>query len=95
MIIVTGASGFIGSNLVNHLRTIGKHVIAVDFVRRDYIDSRIDFIYAYDLMDVIEHYDIECVFHEGAISSTTETDWTKLWNKNVEYSFKLMLSWTS
>ena len=42
-------------------------------------------------MDVIEHYDIECVFHEGAISSTTETNWSKLWNKNIQYTLTLML----
>jgi ADP-L-glycero-D-manno-heptose 6-epimerase len=91
MIVVTGASGFIGSNLVNHLRSIGKHVIAVDYIRRDYIDPKIEFVYDYDLMDIIHLYDnIECVFHEGAISSTTETDWSKLFKQNVKYTAQLM-----
>ena len=76
MIIVTGASGFIGSNLVNHLRSIGKEVLAVDFIRREYIDPKVEFVYADEFLNNIHLYDIDYILHEGAISSTTETDWT-------------------
>lgn len=91
MIVVTGASGFIGSNLVEYLKNQGKDVIAVDYVERDYNnDLNIEFVSANDFIDNIEKFDIDTIFHEGAISSTTETDWEKLYNQNVKYTVQLM-----
>jgi len=93
MIVVTGACGFIGSNLVNRLLQLNKTVIAVDYVKRDYIDySKIYFIYADDFYDNLDNYcfGVSNIFHEGAISSTTETDWNKLLEKNVECTLNLI-----
>lgn len=93
MNIVTGACGFIGSNLVNKLLQLNKKVIAVDYVKRDYFDySKLDFIYANDFYDNLDHYckGTPNIFHEGAISSTTETNWKKLLERNVGCTLNLI-----
>lgn len=93
MIIVTGACGFIGSNLIKTLKEKGYHdILAVDYVQRSYInDLGVIFSFADEFLDNIEKYlDIEMVFHEGAISSTTETDVKKLFKQNIEYTYKLI-----
>jgi ADP-L-glycero-D-manno-heptose 6-epimerase len=83
-IVVTGAAGFIGSNLVAGLNARGiTDIIAVD----DLTDSR-KFTNLRDLQiaDYVDHRDfyarfaaghygaVEAVFHEGACSDTMETD---------------------
>lgn len=93
MIVVTGACGFIGSNLVKHLREQGhNNVLCVDYVQREYInDLGVLFTPADYFLENIENFkNIEVIFHEGAISSTTETDKKKLFKQNIEYTYKLM-----
>jgi ADP-L-glycero-D-manno-heptose 6-epimerase len=83
-IVVTGAAGFIGSNLVAGLNARGiTDIVAVD----DLTDSR-KFTNLRDLQiaDYVDHRDfyarfaaghygtVEAVFHEGACSDTMETD---------------------
>ena len=65
MIAVTGADGFIGKNLVDHLK---KHtdskIISVDFNNCDYNP--------WDFLSLLsDSKEIKTIFHNGACSSTT------------------------
>lgn len=73
MIVVTGASGFIGTNLIKRL---SGTIASID----------IDGAYNYLMLDPKK---ITHVYHLGAISSTTETDFEKLYKHNVYYSISL------
>ena len=101
MIVVTGAAGFIGSNLVKALNAQGRDdVLAVDDLSdgkkifnladceiSDYLDKG-RFIEAIAAGD----YDtkIEVIFHQGACSTTTEWDGQFMMENNYEYSKKLL-----
>jgi ADP-L-glycero-D-manno-heptose 6-epimerase len=106
MIIVTGAGGFIGSNIVKALNAQGiTDILVVDNV----IDNLEGAQYAehYDIPRFYSKFkrwaDVEIIFHEGAVSSTTETD-TQLFSsmnigpskylleKNKEHKFLLSLA---
>ena len=99
MIAITGAAGFIGSNLAHRLSALGTHLLLVDqpltaakatnwagLGRYDFVPQEV-FL---DLLDR-ESPAIEVLFHLGACSSTTETDWDYLRRNNIEYSQRL---WT-
>ena len=78
--LVTGASGFIGSNLCNFLND--KTVIRCD--------TKQSFgVWPPDEID-IHFQDIECVYHLGAISSTTETNTEKIAKNNILFSTYLL-----
>ncbi|WP_301101867.1 ADP-glyceromanno-heptose 6-epimerase [Propionivibrio sp.] len=101
--IVTGAAGFIGSNLVRALNDRGvSKIIAVDNLTRadkfrnlvdceiaDYIDKRefIDRLLAGNFDG-----DVDAVFHEGACSDTMESDGRYMMENNFRYSLG-MLDW--
>ena len=71
MIVVTGSEGFIGSNLIKKLTPKSiKGVVHLDIKKTD-----INTIYDW-LSDNAKN--IECIFHLGAITDTTETDKVKL-----------------
>lgn len=94
MIIVTGACGFIGSNLIKELNYRGeKNILAVDYIYREYI-REFNFLYApADIFyNNLSGYckDAEIIFHEGAISSTTETDKKQLFEKNLNPTYELI-----
>ncbi len=83
MIIVTGGTGFIGSNLVAGLQDKGRSDIVVcDWLGSDDKWKNVakrelrDIIFPEKLFEYLERHadQIEAVFHIGAISSTTETD---------------------
>jgi len=99
MILVTGGTGFIGSNLHAALGAEGKEVVIVDWLGQDghkwrnlrhHPPSQI--IQPEDLFTFLEHdMRISAVVHLGAISETTATDGDLVWKTNVELSQKL---WT-
>ena len=100
-IIVTGAAGFIGSNLVRALNDRGEtDIIAVDNLTcadkfRNLVDCEIsDYL---DKEDFIERLlagdfdgDIDAVFHEGACSNTMESDGRYMMENNFRYSLALL-----
>lgn len=99
MIAITGAAGFIGSNLAHRLAGMEHDLLLVDHPLTAAKAAnwaglnRFGFI-THDLfLDELGHQDqpIEAVFHLGACSSTTECDWSYLSRNNVAYSWAL---WT-
>jgi ADP-L-glycero-D-manno-heptose 6-epimerase len=100
-LMVTGAAGFIGSNLVKALNARGERdVIAVDNLEHaDKVanlgDLEIsDFIDKLDLAERLEDDDFDgnvtAVLHQGACSDTMETDGRYMMANNYEYSMALM-----
>ncbi len=98
-IVVTGAAGFIGSNIVKGLNARGiDNVIAVDDLTqgdkfRNLADLRIaDYVDATDFYDAFArgHYGaVEAVFHEGACSDTMESDGQYMMRNNFTLSCRL------
>ncbi len=98
MIIVTGGTGFIGSNLVAALEEKGAKDIVVcdtfgegDKWRNIAKRELRDIVHPDHLFDYLEtHKDkIEVIFHMGAISSTTEKDVDLIVETNVVLSRRL------
>ena len=100
-IVVTGAAGFIGANLVKGLNARGEsHVIAVDdlteadkFVNlvdceiADYVDKD-EFLAR--LADGDFDDEVAAIFHQGACSDTMETDGRYMMRNNYRYSVALL-----
>jgi ADP-L-glycero-D-manno-heptose 6-epimerase len=102
-LIVTGAAGFIGSNLVRALNARGENdIIAVDNLERadkagnladceisDYLDKR-------DFAERVAggRFDarVAAVLHQGACSDTMETDGRYMMENNYRYS-RVLLDW--
>lgn len=100
MIIVTGATGFIGSVLVWDLNQRGyEDLYLVDAVKPEerpnilFKKSYTKFIHRDDLFKFLEQGairdELEGIFHMGACSSTTEMDRDFLKRVNTDYSKKL------
>ncbi|ABE43720.1 ADP-glyceromanno-heptose 6-epimerase [Polaromonas sp. JS666] len=98
-IVVTGAAGFIGSNLVKGLNDRGiDDIIAVDDLThgdkfRNLADLQIaDYIDADDFYDLFAEGafgQVEAVFHEGACSDTMELDGKYMMDNNYTLSCEL------
>jgi ADP-L-glycero-D-manno-heptose 6-epimerase len=100
-IVVTGAAGFIGSNLVRALNQRGeKDIIAVDNLARadkfrnivdcdiaDYLDKE-EFVARLTGGDFDD--DIAAILHQGACSDTMETDGRYMMRNNYRYSVTLL-----
>ena len=98
-IVVTGAAGFIGSNIIAGLNARGiQDIIAVDdLTQGDKFKNLADLQIA-DYVDVDDFYDlfadgafgdIEAVFHEGACSDTMESDGKYMMDNNYTLSCEL------
>ena len=99
-LIVTGAAGFIGSNLVKALNGRGfRDIVAVDnLARADKISNLSDLDIA-DFIDKREFLarvasgatpDAAAVLHQGACSDTMETDGRYMMENNYDYSMALL-----
>ena len=98
-IVVTGAAGFIGSNIVKGLNAKGiDNIIAVDDLTdgdkfrnladlkiADYVDKDV----FYDLLAENAFGKVEAVFHEGACSDTMELDGKFMMDNNYSVSCDL------
>jgi ADP-L-glycero-D-manno-heptose 6-epimerase len=100
-IIVTGAAGFIGSNIVKALNVRGvTDIVAVDNLTHadkfknlvdceiaEYIDKKVfrALVEAGELGG-----DIEAIVHQGACSDTMETDGRYMMKNNYRYSLSLL-----
>jgi ADP-L-glycero-D-manno-heptose 6-epimerase len=98
-IVVTGAAGFIGSNIIAGLNARGlDDIIAVDdLTQGDKFRNLADLKIA-DYVDASTFYDefaegrfgqVEAVFHEGACSDTMETDGKYMMGNNYTLSLQL------
>ncbi len=97
MIIVTGAAGFIGSNIIKGLNAKGiTDIIAVDDLTdgkkyrnlavvsyKDYMDYEV--FLEYIQTEDCEHK-IDAIFHQGSCSDTTEWNGRYMMENNYEYS---------
>ncbi|MCR4304031.1 MAG: ADP-glyceromanno-heptose 6-epimerase [Gallionella sp.] len=99
--IVTGAAGFIGSNLVKALNERGENnIIAVDNLRnagkfRNLADCEIaDYIDKDDFLRKLQEgfFDglVSAIFHQGACSDTMETDGRYMMANNYQYTLELL-----
>jgi ADP-L-glycero-D-manno-heptose 6-epimerase len=99
--VVTGAAGFIGSNLVKALNGRGeKDILAVDNLThgekfRNLVDCEIaDYVdkdeFLLRLGDGDFDDEIAAVFHQGACSDTMETDGRYMLSNNYRYSMRLL-----
>ncbi len=99
--VVTGAAGFVGSNLVRALNARGETgIVAVDDLTRgdkfrNLVDCRIeDFLDKRDFLERVQRGDfegsIDAVLHQGACTVTTETDGRYMMENNYRYSLALL-----
>jgi ADP-L-glycero-D-manno-heptose 6-epimerase len=99
--IVTGAAGFIGSNLVKALNERGEtNIIAVDNLKsadkfKNLVDCDIaDFLDKEEFRKKIQegYFDglLKAVLHEGACSDTMATDGRYMMDNNYQYTLELL-----
>jgi ADP-L-glycero-D-manno-heptose 6-epimerase len=96
MIAITGAGGFIGSNLA-HALAADHSLLLVDHDLSPAMGANLDGLSRF-LFTRHDHFldDLaagrvqpEVIFHLGACSSTTETNWNHLFTNNIEYTRRL------
>lgn len=98
-IAITGAAGFIGSNLAHRLAVQGHELWLVDRALNAANAANLSGLKSFHFIDAEHFLDrlattkmrFDVVFHLGACSDTRETDWNYLHRNNVQYSQAL---WT-
>jgi ADP-L-glycero-D-manno-heptose 6-epimerase len=106
MYIVTGAAGFIGSNVIHALNARGiSDILAVDTLQHgDRFRNLRDLAIA-DYMDIAEFREqirknaplggqVRAILHQGACADTTEADGRYMMDNNFTFS-KELLHWTT
>ena len=99
--VVTGAAGFVGSNLVKALNERGmSNIIAVDNLKRadkfrNLVDCNIaDYLDKQEFLELLESGQldgaVEAVLHQGACSDTMETDGHYMMANNYRYSLGVL-----
>jgi ADP-L-glycero-D-manno-heptose 6-epimerase len=96
-ILVTGAAGFIGSRLAQMLHQMGLLVMPMDHLDKTgnkphipgWIQSECQSPTQLESLAEDPQTKIEGIFHLGACSDTTETDWNYLLENNVNFSKRL------
>lgn len=98
MIVVTGAAGFIASNLIEKLNKEGFNaIIAVDKFDNEDKNKNLEGLNITEKVDR-EHFiewlnehneEVEFIFHIGARTDTTEFNWEILEHLNLNYSKKV------
>ena len=99
--IVTGAAGFIGSNLVKALNERGENnIIAVDNFKnadkfKNLVDCEIaDYLDKEDFLERLKegYFDglVTAVLHQGACSDTMESDGRYMMENNYRYTLELL-----
>jgi len=100
-IVVTGAAGFIGSNIVKALNERGdRDIVAVDNLTNA---EKVENIADLDIADFVDKRDfiarvedgsykakVSAMLHQGACSDTMESDGRYMMENNYDYSMKLM-----
>ncbi len=98
MIIITGGTGFIGSNLVAGLENLGiRDLVVCDWLGsedkwRNIAGREIrDLVFPENLFDYMEKHreEIDVIFHMGAVSATTERDVDLIVKTNFNLSREL------
>jgi ADP-L-glycero-D-manno-heptose 6-epimerase len=99
--IITGAAGFIGSNLVKALNQRGENnIIAVDNLKnadkfKNLVDCEIaDYLDKNVFLEKLQegYFDglVNTVLHQGACSDTMETDGRYMMDNNYQYTLELL-----
>jgi ADP-L-glycero-D-manno-heptose 6-epimerase len=98
-VVVTGAAGFIGSNIVAGLNQRGiTRIIAVDDLTQGDKFKNLADLSIYDYVDALDFYQrfeagaygkVDAIFHEGACSDTMEQDGRYMMRNNYETSLRL------
>ena len=97
LIVVTGAAGFIGSNIAHALSGDGASVVVCDWFGSDnrwlnLAGVRLeDIIRPENLMEWLRHCpgSVDAIVHMGAISATTERDVDRIITNNIRLSLDL------
>ena len=98
MIVVTGAAGFIASNVVEALNACGRRdlILVDDFSREDrrrnYEDKQyLQLVHRDGLFEYLADHckDIDFIIHLGARTDTTEFDYSVFQRLNVDYTLGL------
>lgn len=100
MIIVTGGFGFIGSNIIRNLNKRGQtNIFVVDDLENGHKFKNLADCEFNDYFDVDSFFDefpehlwnqVKEIYHEGAISSTTEWNGKLVMERNYKFSDKLL-----
>ncbi|MDR1275571.1 MAG: ADP-glyceromanno-heptose 6-epimerase [Candidatus Accumulibacter sp.] len=99
--VITGAAGFIGSNIVKALNDRGiGNILAVDNLTRSEKFRNLTDCEIHDYIDKKEFFEalragrfdggVEAVFHEGACSDTMESDGRYMMENNYRYSLGIL-----